>query len=112
MSRSQLRSALLLVVLIGPTAPLLGGALVGAALADAATNTIPDCRLTGTATDMTEDCRALRVTLQDEVDDCMQAKEAKADALPGAVYTHNAHTNRSRLLLCDLEVRQRMGLAD
>jgi len=107
MSRSMIRAAQLLVVLIGPTF-----ALSGTAQAETAAETAGECHLTGRATNLTEECRALRVSLRDEVDDCMQALKVKAEAQPGEGYTHTSQTNRSRLLICDLEVRKRMGLAD
>jgi hypothetical protein len=87
----------------------------GQAFADNDPQVLPakaECSLDGQTTGLTEDCSALRVTFQTGVTDCLQAKQAKADASAGAIYTHNAQSDRARMLICKGEVRERMGLAD
>jgi hypothetical protein len=52
------------------------------------------------------------MTYMTGVTDCLQALQAKADAGTGAIYTHNAQSDRARMLICKGQVRERMGLTD
>ena len=95
---------------------LLALALTAApALADGGSDpqpAAPPCPLHGQPAGLSDSCTALRVAFHTGMNDCLQARQAKAAAGTGAHYAHNAHTNRARMLICDQEVRERMGLSD
>jgi len=89
--------------------------LAAPALADGATSAtaaVADCPLIGAASGLTAECDALRVTFHTGVTDCMQdlTTQARARITDGA--TNGSHTNRARMLICDRQVRDRMGLVD
>lgn len=87
----------------------------GQAFADTDALVLPakaDCPLEGQTNGLSADCSALRMTFMTGVTDCLQALQAKADAGTGAIYTHNAQSDRARMLICKGQVRERMGLAD
>lgn len=87
--------------------------LAGPALADGAViDPLSQCPLTGPAVGQSQACQALRGTFREGVDSCMQQLKVKASVSTGDQFTHNSHTNRARMLICDREVRERMGLAD
>lgn len=69
------------------------------------------CPLTGgTATQA--DCTALQDSFRTSMTDCLATMQSKASATSGTVYKHNSHTYRAQSVICDREVRARMGLSD
>lgn len=86
--------------------------LAGQGLADnlAKATLAEGCQLVGPVTEATENCRALRVALRTEVGECMDRMMAEAAARPDSVAVNTSHTNRARFLICDVAVREKMGL--
>lgn len=68
------------------------------------------CPLGGPLTETTEDCAALRSTYRAEVSDCMANMHADADARAGRRTESNSQTSRSRFLICNRGVREKMVL--
>lgn len=87
--------------------------LASPTLADTDPQAIPeDCPLIGAQTGLTEACATLRVTFRSGLSDCMDDLDAKARARITDGTANGPHTNRARMLICEREVRERMGLAD
>jgi hypothetical protein len=86
---------LLLVPLAGPT------------LADTATSSTSaeTCSLVGPLAGATADCQAIRVAYRERISDCMEEKQAEADARAGKATQVTAHSSRARYLICDAESR-------
>ena len=69
------------------------------------------CPLTG-GTVTRADCTAPQESFDTGMTDCLQTMQSKASANTGMVYKHNSHTYRAQSVICDREVRARMGLSD
>jgi hypothetical protein len=96
-------SALSLFLLASLTGPILAETPVKATSADA-------CPLVGPLAETTADCAALRSAYRSEVSDCMDKMRADADARSGRRTDVNSHTSRSRFLICDNGVREKLAL--
>jgi hypothetical protein len=95
-------TALSLFLLAGLAGPVLAETPVKASPADA-------CPLIGPLSDTTEDCAELRSAYRAEVGTCMDKMRADADALAGQRTSISSHTNRSRFLICDKSVREKIA---
>ncbi len=84
------------------------------ALADSPTGSVQgaDCPLSGAFEGPDAACTALRVTFSATMQDCMAARAAEAQARAGTGHASNSHTQRARRMLCDVQVREKLGLAD
>ena len=94
-------SALSLFLLATLSGPAVAETLVKATPVDA-------CPLTET----TEDCAVLRSAFRAEVNDCMDQMHADADARAGRRTYANSHTSRSRFLICDKGLREKLARLD
>lgn len=85
--------------------------LSGSVLAETPVKATPAdaCPLVGPLAETTDDCAALRSSYRAEVSDCMDTMRADADALAGQRSAINSHTSRSRFLICDKGVREKMA---
>lgn len=99
--------------LIPMTIALAFGLFVGTSFAET-TSPAPDsqCPLIGPAAGLSEECTLLRATFREGVMLCMQDMKIKAAANATDLYMDNAHSSRARMLICDRQVRDRMGLAN
>lgn len=94
------------------------GLFIGTTLAETAfaetAATAPDtqCPLTGPKDGLTEECSLLRATFRADLSACMKDLKIKAAARTNEVYADTAHASRARMLICDRQVRDRMGLAN
>lgn len=98
----KILSALSLFLLATLSGPVLAETTVKANPAEA-------CPLVGSLADPTEDCATLRTTYRAEVRNCMAKMLADANARAGRRTEVNSHTNRSRFLICDKGVREKMA---
>ena len=98
-------SALSLFLLATLSGPAVAETLVKATPVDA-------CPLTGPLTETTEDCAVLRSAFRAEVNDCMDQMHADADARAGRRTYANSHTSRSRFLICDKGLREKLARLD
>lgn len=99
--------------LIPMTIALAFGLFVGTAFADTDA-TAPDaqCPLIGPTQGLSEECTLLRATFREGMTACMQDMKIKAAAHATDIYMDNAHTSRARTMICERQVRDRMGLAN
>jgi hypothetical protein len=96
-------SALTLFALVTLSGPALAETPVKATPADA-------CPLAGPAAGLSKDCEALRSVYRVEISGCMDQLRADADARAGRKTDVNSHISRSRFLICDSGVREKMAL--
>jgi hypothetical protein len=96
-------SAVSLFLLATLSGPVLAETPVKATPADA-------CPLVGPLAETSVDCKALRSAYRAEVNYCMDRMHADADARAGRKTDVNSHTSRSRFLICDKGVREKMAL--
>lgn len=95
-------TALSLFLLATLSGPVLAETPVKATPGDA-------CPISGPLTETTEDCAALRSAYRAEVSDCMARMHADADARAGRRTENNSHTARSRFVICDKGVREKIA---
>lgn len=67
------------------------------------------CKLIGPLEETSEDCKALRAAFRVEVNICMARLRDQAYRSHGAFVRENAHTSRSRFLICDKATRAKMA---
>lgn len=99
--------------LLPMTIALAFGLFVGTSFAETAA-TAPDaqCPMKGSPAGLTEECTLLRAAYREGVSSCMHDLKIQAAAQATELYTDNAHTSRARMMICDRQVRDRMGLAN
>jgi hypothetical protein len=98
----KMLSAVSLFLLATLSAPTLAETPVKATPADA-------CPLVGPLAETTEDCAALRSAYRAEVSKCMDMMHAAADASAGRRTDATSHTSRSRFLICDKSLGEKMA---
>lgn len=97
----KLKSAVPLLLLLSLASPALADTAVsypGAA----------NCPMTGHVNRVSEECKVFRLAFRAEVSACMDQRLLAARTSRGA--TMNSHTSRARFLICDAEVRAKLGV--
>jgi hypothetical protein len=67
-----------------------------------------NCSMTGHASRVSEECKAFRLAFRAEVNACMDRLLLASRTSWGAAM--NSQTNRSRFLICDADVRAKLGV--
>jgi hypothetical protein len=96
---------------LSPLSLFLLATLSAPTLADTPVKATPSdvCPLVGPLAETTEDCAALRSAYQAEISECMDKMHAAADASAGRRTDATSHTSRSRFLICDKSLREKMA---
>lgn len=85
-------------------------ALASPAVAETTTSYLEagTCPMTGDLSGLTEDCLAFRLAFRAEVTACMEERLLASRTSRGAVM--NSQSTRARFLICDAEVRAKLGV--